>query len=144
MTVARHSRPPEVAELSIEEIAARYVRHYRDCVPDWEAFEDAKVDGYRRAQHHFIGGGGSGKHDNPDAIPQRSFTLSIMYVEPGESNAAHTHEVEEVFFRPPGNAHGISRGGRQGPARNHGLRQRGPLRTPQRTPERDVKGRRPL
>ena len=28
----------------------------------------------------------------------RAFTLSIMYVQPGEGNAAHTHEVEEVFF----------------------------------------------
>ena len=27
-----------------------------------------------------------------------AFTLSIMYVEPGQGNAAHTHEVEEVFF----------------------------------------------
>jgi mannose-6-phosphate isomerase-like protein (cupin superfamily) len=31
-------------------------------------------------------------------IPPRGFTLSIMYVEPGQGNAAHTHEVEEVFF----------------------------------------------
>ena len=98
MTIARHPMPPEVAKLSLDEIAARYVRRYRDCVPDWEAFEDAKIDGYRRAQHRFIGGGGSGKHDDPHSIPQRGFTLSIMYVEPGEGNAAHTHEAEEVFF----------------------------------------------
>ncbi|MGH3118280.1 MAG: cupin domain-containing protein, partial [Gaiellales bacterium] len=31
-------------------------------------------------------------------IPSRAFTLSVMYVEPGQGNAAHTHEVEEVFF----------------------------------------------
>src|SRR3546814_16657471 len=31
-------------------------------------------------------------------MPARGFTLSIMYVEPGQGNAAHTHEVEEVFF----------------------------------------------
>jgi len=31
-------------------------------------------------------------------IPPGNFTLSIMYVEPGQGNAAHTHEVEEVFF----------------------------------------------
>ena len=31
-------------------------------------------------------------------IPAGNFTLSIMYVEPGQGNAAHTHEVEECFF----------------------------------------------
>jgi oxalate decarboxylase/phosphoglucose isomerase-like protein (cupin superfamily) len=31
-------------------------------------------------------------------IPAGNFTLSIMFVEPGQGNAAHTHEVEEVFF----------------------------------------------
>src|SRR5262249_29508287 len=59
---------------------------------------DAKIEGYKRAQHRFIGAGGSGKHDDPTVIPARNFTLSVMYVEPGQGNAAHTHEVEEVFF----------------------------------------------
>tara|TARA_Y100000588_G_scaffold180549_1_gene194338 strand:- start:170 stop:700 length:531 start_codon:yes stop_codon:yes gene_type:complete len=98
MSVARHAQPPEVADLSLEQIAKRYVSRFRDCKPDWEAFEDAKIDGYRRAQHRFIGAGGSGKHGDADAIPPRGFTLSIMYVEPGEGNAPHTHEVEEIFF----------------------------------------------
>ena len=44
------------------------------------------------------GAGGSGKHGDAAVIPPRGFTLSIMYVEPGQGNAAHTHEVEEVFF----------------------------------------------
>src|SRR6059058_5286000 len=51
-----------------------------------------------RAQHRFIGAGGSGKHADPSVIPAKNFTLSIMYVEPGQGNAAHTHEVEECFF----------------------------------------------
>jgi mannose-6-phosphate isomerase-like protein (cupin superfamily) len=98
MSVARHSRPPEVANLSLEEIAAHYVARFRDRKADWAAFEDAKLEGYKRAQHRFIGAGGSGKHGDTAAIPPRGFTLSIMYVEPGQGNAAHTHEVEEVFF----------------------------------------------
>lgn len=65
---------------------------------DWAAFEDAKIEGYRRAQHRFVGAGGSGKHDDTAAIPAKNFTLSIMFVPPGQGNAAHTHEVEEVFF----------------------------------------------
>ena len=63
-----------------------------------ETFVDAKIEGYKRAQHRFIGAGGSGKHGDLAVIPARGFTLSIMYVEPGQGNAAHTHEVEEVFF----------------------------------------------
>ena len=98
MAVARHPLPPEVASLSLEEIAERYIGHFRDKVADWNAFEDAKIEGYRRAQHRFIGAGGSGKHDDPNTIPARGFTLSIVFVPPGQGNAAHTHEVEEVFF----------------------------------------------
>jgi mannose-6-phosphate isomerase-like protein (cupin superfamily) len=98
MAVARHTMPPEVAKLSLEEIALRYIGRFRDKVPDWAAFEDAKIEGYRRAQHRFIGAGGSGKHDDPTVIPPRGFTLSIIFCPPGQGNAAHTHEVEEVFF----------------------------------------------
>jgi oxalate decarboxylase/phosphoglucose isomerase-like protein (cupin superfamily) len=98
MSVARHPLPPELEGVSIDDIAERYTRSYRDITPDWEAFEDAKVEGYKRAQHRFIGAGGSGKHHDPAVIPPRGFTLSIMYVEPGQGNAPHTHEVEETFF----------------------------------------------
>jgi mannose-6-phosphate isomerase-like protein (cupin superfamily) len=98
MAKARHEMPPEIAALSLEEIAERYIGRFRDKRGDWEAFEDAKIEGYRRAQHRFIGAGGSGKHDDPTVIPARGFTLSIVYVPPGQGNAAHTHEVEEVFF----------------------------------------------
>ncbi len=98
MNIARHPRPPELEDASLDEIMARYVARFSNRVPDWEAFEDAKIEGYKRAQHRFIGAGGSGKHGDPNAIPARAHTLSIMYVEPGQGNAPHTHEVEETFF----------------------------------------------
>lgn len=98
MTISRHSRPAELEGMPLEEIERRYVARFRDRKPDWNAFEDAKIEGYKRAQHRFIGAGGSGKHGDPTVVPARGFTLSIMYVEPGQGNAAHTHEVEEVFF----------------------------------------------
>ena len=98
MSVARHPRPPELADTPIEEIMQKYVGRYSEKKPDWAAFEDAKIEGYKRAQHRFIGAGGSGKHGDPTVIPAKNFTLSIMYVEPGQGNAAHTHEVEECFF----------------------------------------------
>src|SRR3546814_18205841 len=77
---------------------SKYVAQFRNRVSDWEAFEDAKVEGFKRAQHRFIGAGGSGKVGDDSVIPARGFTLSIMFVNPGHGNAAHTHEVEEVFF----------------------------------------------
>ena len=98
MSVARHPRPPELEDASLDEIMDRYVARFSDRVPDWEAFEDAKIEGFKRAQHRFIGAGGSGKHSDPNAIPARAHTLSIMYVEPGQGNAPHTHEIEETFF----------------------------------------------
>ncbi|MDI4231756.1 cupin domain-containing protein [Bradyrhizobium sp. Arg237L] len=98
MAVARHPRPKELESASLEEIMDRFVARYADRRADWAAFEDAKIEGFKRAQHRFIGAGGSGKHGDKSAIPPGNFTLSIMFVPPGQGNAAHTHEVEEVFF----------------------------------------------
>jgi mannose-6-phosphate isomerase-like protein (cupin superfamily) len=80
-----------------EELLRTRVARFVDRVPDWEAFADARVEGYRRAQHRYIGAGASGKADTR-AIPAEHFTLSIMFVPPGQGNAPHSHEVEEVFF----------------------------------------------
>ena len=98
MSVARHPRPKELEGVPVEEILKKYVGRFRDKKGDWAAFEDAKIEGYKRAQHRFIGAGGSGKHNDPNVIPAGNFTLSIMYVPVGQGNAAHTHEVEECFF----------------------------------------------
>src|SRR5712672_1589239 len=98
MSVARHPRPPEVVGVPIEDIMQKFVGRFREKKPDWAAFEDAKIDGFKRAQHRFIGAGGSGKHGDTSVIPAGNFTLSVMYVEPGQGNASHTHEVEECFF----------------------------------------------
>jgi len=98
MSIARHPRPPELKDATLEEINQKFVSRFRDRTPDWNAFEDAKIEGFKRAQHRFIGPGGSGKMNDTSVIPARGFTLSIMFVPPGQGNAAHTHEVEEVFF----------------------------------------------
>ena len=95
---ARHPRPKELEGVPLEDIAKRYIGRFRDKKGDWAAFEDAKTEGFKRAQHRFIGAGGSGKHNDPNVIPAGNFTLSIMYVPVGQGNAAHTHEVEENFF----------------------------------------------
>jgi quercetin dioxygenase-like cupin family protein len=87
---------PAVAGMPIETILKKYVARFGERKPDWHAFADAAIDGWRRAQHRFIGNT-SGKPDE-NIIPAGNFTLSIMAVPPGQGNAAHTHEVEEVFF----------------------------------------------
>jgi mannose-6-phosphate isomerase-like protein (cupin superfamily) len=82
---------------SLSTLLERQVARWTDRTGDWDAFADARVDGYRRAQHRFIGYGASGKTDGR-YIPAEHFTLSIMFVPPGQGNASHRHEVEEVFF----------------------------------------------
>ncbi|MBC7781857.1 MAG: cupin domain-containing protein [Proteobacteria bacterium] len=98
MGTARHPMPPEVQDLSLEQVMDKYVARFADRPADWYAFEDAKIEGFKRAQHRFIGAGASGKHDDPNVVPARGFTLTIMFVNPGQGNAAHTHESEECFF----------------------------------------------
>jgi quercetin dioxygenase-like cupin family protein len=92
------SRAESPDPASLHERMQRYVARFADRVPDWEAFEEAKIPGYHRAQHRFIGAGASGKYDDPNAIPPGSFTLSVMLIPPGQGNPPHTHEVEEIFF----------------------------------------------
>ncbi len=84
-------------QVSLDEMLKRQVARFVDRKADWDAFADARVEGFRRAQHRFIGAGASGKTD-ANAIAADHFTLSIMFVPPGQGNAPHTHEVEEVFF----------------------------------------------
>jgi mannose-6-phosphate isomerase-like protein (cupin superfamily) len=98
MRTLRHQLAPELASMTLEEIMARYTRAFKDIEPDWAAFADSRNEGTRRAQHRFIGAGGSGKHDDPNVIPAGAFTLSVMYLPPGQGGSSHTHEVEEVFF----------------------------------------------
>jgi len=82
---------------ALEELLRTHVARFTDRRADWDAFADARVEGFKRAQHRFIGSGASGKAD-PAVIPAQHFTLSVMFIPPGQGNAPHTHEVEEVFF----------------------------------------------
>ena len=84
-------------QVDLKEQLQRYIARYTSRVPDWDAFADARVDGYRRAQMRFIGSGASGKQD-ANVVEPEHFTLSVMYVPVGQGNAPHAHEVEEAFF----------------------------------------------
>jgi mannose-6-phosphate isomerase-like protein (cupin superfamily) len=68
---------------------------------DWEALGfQADVDPrYRRAQMRYLGGGGTGKHDDPNIHPAEHFTLSTMVLPAHSEGPLHVHhDVEEVFF----------------------------------------------
>jgi hypothetical protein len=107
MSVARHPRPKELEGVPVEEIMKKFVGRFSEKRADWAAFEDAKIEGFKRAQHRFIGAGGSGKHDDPTVIPAKNFTLSIMYVEPGQGNAATcSSRTRPASASPRGSAHG--------------------------------------
>jgi mannose-6-phosphate isomerase-like protein (cupin superfamily) len=82
---------------TLDELLRTHVARFTDRRADWDAFADARVEGFKRAQHRFIGSGASGKAD-ASVIPAQHFTLSVMFIPPGQGNAPHTHEVEEVFF----------------------------------------------
>jgi quercetin dioxygenase-like cupin family protein len=104
-----------MSDTNLEALLRSRVARFVDRVPDWDAFADARVEGFRRAQHRFIGSGASGKTD-PRAIPAEHFTLSVVFVPPGQGNAPHTHEVEEVFFVLEGKVRVFLEDGRGGRA----------------------------
>ena len=139
MSVARHPRPKELEGVPVEEIMKKYVGRFREKKGDWAAFEDAKIEGFKRAQHRFIGAGGSGKHDDPTVIPAGNFTLSIMYVagRPGQRRA-HPRG-RGVLLRAAGPCRRVRRG-RNRQARHHAARPVGhaslPGRRDPRLPER--------
>src|SRR5262249_9555621 len=64
---------------SIDQID-KYVARLNDRVPDWNVLDfQTKTDPkYRRAQMRYVGGGGTGKHDDPKIIKAGHFTLSTM------------------------------------------------------------------
>jgi broad specificity phosphatase PhoE len=75
MSVARHPRSKELEGMPVEEIMKKYVGRFREKKGDWAAFEDAKIEGFKRAQHRFIGAGGSGKHSDSSLVPIRGASL---------------------------------------------------------------------
>ena len=96
--MSKHERSPDIVGVSNEDLFKRYAKAFKDIVPDWHAFADAQTEGLRRAQHRVVGGGGSGKHADPNVIPPGQFTVSVMLLPPGQGAKEHTHEVEEVLF----------------------------------------------
>jgi mannose-6-phosphate isomerase-like protein (cupin superfamily) len=89
------------AVMRLQEKMEKYVVRLQDREMDWDALAfQAEVDPkYRRAQIRYVGGGGTGKHDDPKVVKAEHFTLSTMLLPPGAEGPLHLHhDVEEVFF----------------------------------------------
>src|SRR5256886_16501119 len=101
MAAARHKMPPEIASLSLDQIAERYIGRFRDKIPDWEAFEDAKIEGYRRGEHPFFRGRGPGEEGRPPGGPAPPRSVGVVPFPPRAGDpAAHPPAGAGVFFVP--------------------------------------------
>lgn len=91
---------PNLNELkgSPDEMLERCVARWSTREADWNAFPEAGQEGYRRSQHRYVGGGGSGKHDDPNVIPPGHFNISVMTIPPGQGTTSHSHHLDEAFF----------------------------------------------
>ncbi len=129
MSVARHPRPPELVDVPIEDIMQRYVGRFREKKPDWAAFEDAKIEGYKRAQHRFIGAGGSGKHDDPTVIPAEELYALDHVCGAGTGQRGAHPRGRGVLLRAAGLSRRVRRG-RERQAPDHPARSLGMHRLP--------------
>lgn len=85
---------------SIEQID-KYIARLQNRQLDWGVLDfQAKVNPkYRRAQMRYVGGGGTGQHEDPNIIKAGHFTLSTMVLPHGHEGPLHLHlDVEELFF----------------------------------------------
>src|SRR6266568_4237710 len=83
----------------LDERLAAHVGLHQQKLWDWDAFPASK--GYpelARAQMRYIGAGGSPKVDDTSTLPPSCFTCSLIYLDSPRYAAAHSHEIEEVFW----------------------------------------------
>src|SRR2546427_2435761 len=85
------------APAPLEELLRTRVARFVECVPDWDAFADARVEGYRRAPHRYIGAGAAGETD-VRAIPARHLPPTGMFVPPREGHRGPPPRAGGGFF----------------------------------------------
>src|SRR3989449_6253620 len=71
----------------LEELLRTRVARFVERVPDWDAFADARVEGYRRAPPRY-NRPRRARETHAPAIPAANFTLRVVFVPPGQGNAA--------------------------------------------------------
>ncbi|HEX2915632.1 MAG TPA: cupin domain-containing protein [Chloroflexia bacterium] len=92
---------PTEKDSSLQTRMDKYTMRFASRQEDFDAldFQTKVSPKYRRAQIRYLGGGGTGMHDDPNIIPAEHFTLSTMLLPAGCEGPLHKHhDVEEVFF----------------------------------------------
>src|SRR5262249_47430172 len=108
MGVARHPLPAELVGVSLEDIMKRYTARFADRKADWAAFEDAKIEGFRRAQHRFIGAGGSGKHGDTSSTRRRTLRFRSCSCLQARATLLIRTKLRSLL-RPPGASRRVRR-----------------------------------
>src|ERR1700738_4858153 len=66
---------------SLDETLRTHVARFTERRADWDAFADARVEGFKRAQHRFIGSGAP-RRTGASVIPGPHLTPSGMFISP--------------------------------------------------------------
>src|SRR3989442_15989267 len=82
---------------TLEELLRTRVARFVDRLPDWDAFADARVEGYRRAYHRDIGAGAPRQNGAPASPPPRVPPRGI-FVAPGPRHTPPPPEGEGGGF----------------------------------------------
>lgn len=86
---------------SLDNLMEKYTVRFASRQEDWGVldFQTKVSPKYKRAQIRYLGGGGTGAHQDPNMLPAEHFTLSTMLLPSGCEGPLHVHhDVEEVFF----------------------------------------------
>jgi oxalate decarboxylase/phosphoglucose isomerase-like protein (cupin superfamily) len=98
MATSRKSVAPAAPDLAAE--LDRNTKTFATRAPNWRVFAlETKLDpAYARAQRRYVGASGSVSHADPEALPAKAHTLSIMEMPEGHRQPFHDHDEDEIFF----------------------------------------------
>ena len=98
MSVARHPRPPELVNAPLEDIMQKYVGRFREKKTGLGRVRGRQDRGLQAGAAPFHRRRRIRQAHRSDHHPGEQFHPVDHVREPGQGNAAHTHEVEECFF----------------------------------------------
>src|SRR5258708_39248655 len=81
---------------SLDDMLRTHVARFTERRGDWDAFADARVEGFKRAQHRFIGSGPP-RQAGASVLPAPHVPRSVTCSPPGHGNRPHPPQGREVF-----------------------------------------------
>jgi mannose-6-phosphate isomerase-like protein (cupin superfamily) len=91
---------PSAVAAELDADLQKNTRTFATRIPNWRVFAlETKLDPrYARAQRRYVGASGSVVHNDPEALPAKAHTLSIMEMPEGHHQPFHDHDEDEIFF----------------------------------------------